>query len=239
MKTQIGFILFSVAIGLLPAGASVDCIALSVSVKNAAAADQSSVTELVAKEVAAAPGCACEIVKAAIEGSAADSKTVAAIVESASIAAPEQMRLVSQCAVAVAPDALGEVQVVIAKLDPNLGESGDSSKGSKDSKAPAGEVAAMPNPLDFPGQGPVGPTPGGPGGMALLPVVPPIVVTPPDVTRVNPGNGSGNNGNGNGSNGNGNNGIGSGNNGNGNGNNGNGSGNNGNGSGSNGNGNRP
>ena len=47
-----------------------------------------------------------------------------------------------------------EVQAVLAKLDPNRGESGDSAKSAKDAKAPVGEVAAMPNPLDFPGQGP-------------------------------------------------------------------------------------
>jgi hypothetical protein len=190
MKKHTGFILLSAAFGLVSANASVDCIALSLSVKNSSAADRSSVLELVSREVAAAPGCACEIVKAAIEGSAADSKTVAAIVQSAATAAPEQMRLISQCAVAVAPDSLTEVQGVIALLDPNLGESANA-KSSKDSKAPAGEVAAMPNPLDFPGQGPVGPTPGGPGGAPLigpgrssiLPSGPPINVVPPVVIR--------------------------------------------------------
>ena len=122
MKKHTGFILFSAAFGLVSASASVDCIALSLSVKSAAAAEQSNVLEMVSREVAAAPGCACEIVKAAIEGSAANSKTVAAIVEAAATAAPEQMRLISQCAVAVAPDSLTDVQAVIALLDPNLGE---------------------------------------------------------------------------------------------------------------------
>jgi hypothetical protein len=178
------FSVFIVAsFGMLPAMAAVDCIALSVSVKSAVASDQSKVLEIVSSEVAAAPTCACEVVKAAIEGSKANTQTVAAIVESAATAAPDQMRLVSQCAVAVAPDSLAAVQAVIAKLDPNLGESG---KSAKDSKAPAGEVAAMPNPLDFPGQGPVGPTPGGPGGMPLIPQLPPVIIAPPDVSNVNP-----------------------------------------------------
>ena len=181
MKKHTGLILLSAAFGLLSANASVDCIALSVSVKHAAASDRSNVLDLVSREVAASPGCACEIVKAAIEGSAANVKTVAAIVQSAATAAPEHMRLISQCAVAVAPDSLADVQAVIAQLDPNRGETGNSDKSSKDSKAPAGEVASMPNPLDFPGQGPVGPTPGGPGGMPLIPFFPPVNVVPPVV----------------------------------------------------------
>lgn len=193
MKKHTGFILLSAALGLIPTSAATDCLALSLSVKAAVAAERSGVLEVVSREVAAAPGCACEIVKAAIEGSAANAKTVAAIVQAAVTAAPDQMRLVSQCAVAVAPDSLTEVQAVIALLDPNLGESA-AVKSDKDSKAPAGEVAAMPNPLDFPGQGPVGPTPGGPGGASLIgpgrsslvPVGPPINVVPPIVRNPPP-----------------------------------------------------
>ena len=185
MKKNISFILLNAAFGMLSANAAVDCIALSVSVKNAVATEQSKVLEIVSNEVSSAPNCACEIVKAAIEGANANAQTVAAIVQAAATAAPEQMRLVSQCAVAVAPDSLAAVQAVLAKLDPNLGESG-STKSAKDSKAPAGEVAAMPNPLDFPGQGPIGPTPGGPGGIPVFPIIPPIVIAPPDVSGVNP-----------------------------------------------------
>jgi hypothetical protein len=183
MKKIIFSALITASLGVLPSNAAVDCINLSLSVKNSVSAEPSKVLEIVSTEVAAAPDCACEVVKSAIENSKANIKTVAAIVEAAATAAPEQMRLVSQCAVAVAPDALAAVQAVIAKLDPNLG---DSAKSSKDSKAPAGEVASMPNPLDFPGQGPIGPTPGGPGGMPLIPQLPPVIIAPPDVSNVNP-----------------------------------------------------
>ena len=185
MKKTIFYALFSAALGAIPAHAEVDCIALSVSVKNSVAAEQSKVLEIVSKQVGAAPNCSCEIVKAAIEASKADAKMVASIVESAATAAPDQMRLISQCAVAVAPDALGEVQAVIAKLDPNSGEGGESAKSAKGG-ADNGEVAAMPNPLDFPGQGPVGPTPGGPGGMPLIPQLPPVIIAPPDASNVDP-----------------------------------------------------
>jgi len=182
MKKTIRYTLLSAILGTVPAFAEVDCLKLSLFVKQAATSEKSKVLEIVAKEVGAAPDCACEIVKAAIEGSSADSKTVAAIVEAAATAAPEQMRLISQCAVAVAPDALVNVQAVMAKLDPNLGESGTSTKSSKDAKAPAGEVAALPNPLDFPGVGPVGPLVGGPGGLESFPLVVQIPSSPSDVT---------------------------------------------------------
>lgn len=183
MKTTSRFALVAACLSVFPATAmaGVDCLELAVSVKHSVAEKPSNVLEVVEKEVSASPDCACEIVKAAIQGSEADSKLVASIVETAATAAPEKMRLVSQCAVAVAPDALGEVQAVMNRLDPNLGESSYSSKGAKDAKD-AKDVAVQPawNPLDFPGQGPVGPTPGGPPILppGLPPTVPPII-TPP------------------------------------------------------------
>ncbi len=186
MKKTAFFALFSASFGLLSANTAVDCIALSLSIKTLVASEQSKVLEIVSNEVAVAPTCACEIVKAAIEGSNAKVETVAAIVEAAATAAPDQMRLVSQCAVAVAPDALAAVQAVVAKLDPNLGDSGSSAKSAKSAKGEAAEVSSMPNPLDFPGQGPIGPTPGGPGGMPLIPQLPPVIIAPPDVSNVDP-----------------------------------------------------
>ncbi|MEN9975206.1 MAG: hypothetical protein RLZZ282_1212 [Verrucomicrobiota bacterium] len=189
MKSTLFFGVFSTALTLMSGAAQIDCLTLSLAVKRAVAAEQSQVLEIVSTQVAAAPACSCEIVKAAIEGSLAKPATVADIVEAAATVAPEHLRLISQCAVAAAPDALLHVQTVLAKLDPNRGE--PSGKSSKDSKSPAGEVAAMFNPLDFPGQGPVGPTTGGPGspsgtgGEILVPVFPPIIINPPNVTSVN------------------------------------------------------
>ncbi len=185
MKKTVFLALFSASFGSLSANTEVDCIALSASIKTAVAGAQSKVLEIVSTEVSTAPSCACEIVKAAIEGSNANTQTVAAIVETAVTSAPEQMRLISQCAVAVAPDALAAVQAVIAKLDPNLGDTGSSAKSSKSAKG-GGEVSSMPNPLDFPGQGPIGPTPGGPGGFPLIPNLPPVIIAPPDVSNVDP-----------------------------------------------------
>lgn len=184
MKTTSRFALVAACLSIFPATsmAAENCLELAVSVKHAVAAKPSSVLEVVEKEVSANPDCACEVVKAAIQGAEADSKLVASIVETAATAAPEKMRLVSQCAVAVAPEALGDVQAVMSRLDPNLGEAGYSSKGAKDAK----DVAVKPawNPLDFPGQGPVGPTPGGPPMPPGLPPTVPPVITPPVGTPI-------------------------------------------------------
>jgi hypothetical protein len=185
MKQSIFFGVFSALLALISASAEVDCLKLSLTIKAQVAAEQSKVLEIVSTEVSATPACACEIVKAAIEASAAKPETVAAIVEAAITAAPDQMRLVSQCAVAVAPDSLAKVQAVLAKYDLNRGESVESSKDAKDAKEPVGEVAAMPNPLDFPGKGPIGPMPGQPG-FPSVPNTPPVIINPPDVSGVNP-----------------------------------------------------
>lgn len=183
MKKLIFSALLTASLGMLPCTAAVDCVSLTLTVKNEVVAQPSKVLEIVAAQVGAAPDCACEVVKSAIESSKANTKMVASIVEAAAMAAPDQLRLVSQCAVAVAPDALTAVQAIVAKLDPNLG---DSAKSAKSSKSPAGEVASMPNPLDFPGQGPVGPTPGGPGGMPLIPQLPPVIIAPPETITPDP-----------------------------------------------------
>ena len=195
MKMTIRFALLSAAFGLLSSSAAfaeVDCVKLVQTVKAAITADPSTTLQLVEKEILANPGCACEVVKAAIEGSKADVKLVASIVETASTAAPDQMRLISQCAVAVAPDALANVQAVLAKLDPNSGETTPAKKDSKDSKTPAPTPQVTSNPLDFPGSGivdhglGVGPNPGGPGGFPVLPFGPPLtvppIIAPPPVT---------------------------------------------------------
>jgi hypothetical protein len=186
MKITLRFALLSTAFGLLSSSAAVaevDCLKLAQSVKTAVAADQSLILQVVEKEIAAPPGCACEVVKAAIEGSKADAKLVASIVQTAATAAPQHMRLISQCAVAVAPDALTNVQAVLVKLDPNSGESAPTPS-AKDAKAGETVPPVVANPLDFPGSGigetavGVGPNPGGPGGIPVLPFGPPLTVPP-------------------------------------------------------------
>ncbi|MFT3990524.1 MAG: hypothetical protein QM680_03850 [Luteolibacter sp.] len=192
MKKTVLLALLSSGIGLTAVHAEADCSKLSLEIKLGIAADRTKVLEIVSKAVSASPACACEVVKAAVEAAEAKPETVAAIVEAAANAAPEQLRLVSQCAVAVAPDSLAQVQNLLTKLDPNAGEEGASAKSAKSAKgevSPAqNEVAALPNPLDFPGQGPIGPLVSGPGGYTLYPFVPPVLIDIPEVTNTNPNN---------------------------------------------------
>lgn len=73
--------------------------------------------------------------------------------ETAVTTAPEHLRLISQCAIAAAPEALAEVQALLAKLDPGSGESGKSAKGAKAAAVDAAQLKkpdeTAPNPLDL------------------------------------------------------------------------------------------
>lgn len=149
----------------------VDCLVVSQSVVLEVSADKSQVLGIVSKQVAAFPSCSCEIVKSAIKACEGNSETVAGIVETAISKAPEHMRLISQCAIATAPDAIADILAVLAKLDPNSGDSANGSKSGKDAKAailtPPEEP---PNPLD----------------LLQFPPLPPKPVDPPPVTNPNP-----------------------------------------------------
>lgn len=171
--------------GALTAHAEVDCLKLGQTITLKVKADKSEVLEIVSSNISAAPNCSCEVIKSAITASEADEKLVAAIVEAGITSSPENSRLISQCAIATAPDAASAVQMVLAKLDPN---SGDSSMSSKDAKSPMQQQVADAgfNPLDFPDDGDpsnIGPRQGGPGGASTLrPGLifdsPPVVATP-------------------------------------------------------------
>lgn len=154
---------------------SSDCEAIALSVEQRVKLDPSKVLEIVELEVGANPGCACEIVKMAIMACEADVSKVVAIVETAIHASPESMRIISQCAIAASPESVADVQALLAKLDPNAGEAGYSSKsakdGSKGAKVASIVTPPLPNPLDLPPSGP--------------PIVPPTPIPPP-VTDVDP-----------------------------------------------------
>lgn len=163
-----------------------NCENISLSVEQRIKLNGSDVLEIVDAEVRSNPSCSCEIVKSAIMAVDADTDLVVAIVETVIIASPESMSIASQCAIAAVPESLASIQALLSKYDSNAGESGYSSKSAKSAKVGAVEmpdsVAAMPNPLDFPGAGPVGPAPG--GQPVIRPIIPIVVVTP--VTRVSP-----------------------------------------------------
>lgn len=170
-----------------------DCNQVRLSVETHLKQDPTKFLETVETEITANPSCACEIVKSTIKVMESDVEEVVSIVDVAIHAAPQMMRMISQCAIASSPESLTQVQELLARYDSNAGEAGidsKSAKSSKDAKAaiipPSDDVAAIPNPLDFPGAGPVGPTPGGPGGTPLFPPNIPVIVTPPSVTIVDP-----------------------------------------------------
>ena len=201
MKTTSTFAVLGTILGLSAvsgfAAEAPDCFKASEAVKVAVAAKPSKVLELVETHVAANEKCACEIVRAAIVASEADKNLVASIVTSAANAAPSEARLIAQCAIAVAPDAVNEVQAVMAKFDLGQGDSVVVSEKGGLEKGGVEPAPAINDPLDFPvgpnGTGPtnpvgglVGPGPNAPGGpqSALPPGFPlagqPIVVSPSD-----------------------------------------------------------
>ena len=185
MKNTLKYALFGAALAMITPSyaAAPDCSKLSTAVKVAVAANPEKVLEIVSTQVAQNESCACEIVKAAIMTTNADKKLVGDIVTAAIESAPDHVRIIGQCAVAVAPDALAEVQTIVAKTDANAGEGYSAKGGAKDAKGHVDPVPVASNPLDFPGRGPVGPTLGGPGGFPLFPPgLTPPVVTPPSTT---------------------------------------------------------
>ncbi|MDP0490060.1 MAG: hypothetical protein Q7Q71_03285 [Verrucomicrobiota bacterium JB023] len=195
MKTTLKFALVSAVLAVGPAAFGAEdaksCKTIEQAIERAVKADSSKILEVVEQQVSANSGCACEVVKAAIVASEADVELVRQIVETAVVAAPGEMRIIAQCAVAVAPDAVKQVQAVVASFDPQSGEGysakGGLSKGGMDKTPVQPEVGGVANPLD----GPL--NPGGPGGYPILPPeLPPLeppVVTPPGVTTIDSSNG--------------------------------------------------
>ena len=188
MKSILPVLAFTaVALGSAASAAEpkVDCLAVFNSVSAEVKKDTSKTLEVVDAYSKANPSCACEIVKAAIKASNADSKTVGAIVETAGLAAPQSLEIISQCAQEAAPDAKKEIAKAVAVVE-------------------AGSPSGPGNPLDFPGSGvdaiggdQVGDNPASPGGLTIIPPgtlpnsgsVPPAnppVITPGPVTPTTP-----------------------------------------------------
>jgi hypothetical protein len=154
---------------------SSNCQSISLSVEQQIKLDATKILEIVETEIGANPTCACEVVKAAISASDADTALVAAIVQTAITSAPEQMRMISQCAIASMPESVAAVQALLAKIDPNAGEtasySSKSAKSAKSAKVATASMLSTPNPLD----------------RLVMPVMVPIITSNP-VTNVNPSN---------------------------------------------------
>lgn len=156
-----------------------DCLLIALSVGQRVKKAPDIVLQVVDAEVRANPGCSCEIVKSAILETDMQVATVVAIVKVAFEASPQNVRLIAQCAIAACPEALSAIQELLAKYD-KTSATGESAKSAKGEKATISddEVAATPNPLDFPG---------GPEGYLIPFITPPLlIVTPPVTTLVDP-----------------------------------------------------
>ena len=177
----------------LASAKAVDCVKASDAVKAAVIADSNNVLEIVATQVAANESCACEIVKAAIVASDADKKTVALIMDAAILEAPDQLRIIAQCAIAIAPDAIAKIQAVLEKYDKAEGE-GDSEKGGLGKevimavKLATSDDADSLNPLDAPPGKSGGPVASSRGESPLsapgLPTVFAPAPVPPSITTL-------------------------------------------------------
>lgn len=150
------------------AQAAGDCLPVLERISSTASRSKVDPIELLKQvdlEVTAQPGCSCEIVKAAILGTDCDDSIVGYVVETAIHAAPDQMRLIAQCAIATAPGSLDRVQEVLARLDPGAGKS-YSAKSSKSAKGlEVKPAASLPDPLDVP--------------IIVPPPIPPVINPPP------------------------------------------------------------
>jgi len=131
MKNTLKFALTALLLAAAPIASAdaVDCVKLSNAVKVAVAADSSRVLEIVASNV---------------------------IVNAAILEAPSQIRIIAQCAIAAAPDAVSNVQAVLEQYDAAGGDgySGkgglDNSKDAKGATNPPAPSADGANPLDYP-----------------------------------------------------------------------------------------
>ena len=175
-KTVCSAVILSLTISAQAEQTNADLVAEAV--KQSVSAQPGKVVEIVSSQLAQHEAAACEIVKAAIVASNADKDLVAKIVQAATETAPNKVGIVSQCAVAVAPDAIAEVQIILTKFAAAGG--GGMEVLAAPPFAPINTLTTPINPLDFPGQGSVGPTPGGPGGFPLFPpgLQPPTVSNP-------------------------------------------------------------
>jgi len=80
----------------------------------------------VTNRVGAAPWCACELTKTAIQTVEASRDKVGEIVYTATLAAPEQYKAIATCALEVAPDAAEEIRQALLKA---FGETSDEQVG--------------------------------------------------------------------------------------------------------------
>jgi len=124
--------LLMAAVGLLSVGLSdvmgQACAEIGEEVRAAAAAAPQEVNAIVADALNRNPTCSCEIVRGAISGSNANADTIGSIVATAVRIAPDQYQRITECAIAMNPDAAPQVSRALASV---FGTGGKSSGGGK------------------------------------------------------------------------------------------------------------
>lgn len=89
---------------------------------------EDSLISVIEESIRNQPSRACEIVKEAISLSKADESLICRVVEAAIFSAPDQLRLISQCAIAAAPDSLTAINAIALIYE----EGGDSNSSGKE-----------------------------------------------------------------------------------------------------------
>ncbi len=112
--------------------AGADCQSAGTMVSQRIISKHSEILRIVDQVISENPDCSCEVVKNAILTSSANSRLVGDIVRVAISAAPDQQRIIAQCAIAVSPESLDEIQVVFNEFDPDNGDGSDIYDVSKE-----------------------------------------------------------------------------------------------------------
>ena len=116
----------------LAAAEAIDCATVGASVESAVKANESSVLAVVASKIQEVPDCACDVVKAAIRATKASDELTGQIVEAAVRAAPDQYKIIVECAVAVNSGAAAQIRAALQRVF-----------GGKDGKG--GKVVVVPD----------------------------------------------------------------------------------------------
>ena len=98
------------AMGSAPVMADTDCAPIAKDVSAQITKDPSITLKVLTEALEKNEECACEIVQAAIKASKADSEAVGQIVEAAITTSTSMANTIVECATAVAPDAIDEIE---------------------------------------------------------------------------------------------------------------------------------
>lgn len=128
-------------------GQAGDCFEVARQIARTVAAQPERVLLAVEDAVVANEGCACEIVKAAIQAAQASVKLTGQIVFTAVTASPKEAAAVADCATAVHPEAAEEVKRALRKA---IGSESVVASTLPSGKQPAGKNPSGKQPIEIP-----------------------------------------------------------------------------------------